>query len=200
MTIKCCPIWQTPVNELPTLPAMPGHPRIGSTIDSPRAGGHYFFARGAETKLRKLDVPTKISLTSWLVYERERGDSCPELSNNFQEYTTRYPLLLSVHQRARNLLQYLGERSNLLGTVVKFSADISSKTEWIFDGASELRTAYELLAWTASRQTSEVIALVEYCADEGWIKYRTYTPTGSSKDIVYEMVLRPPGYERIGKS
>ena len=186
MRIISCPIWQTPANEISTESG-----RDGFHINSPRAGGHYFISGTAAAMIVGLDEQTKIALTSWLVDERGQGDVCPELSSNTLNQIIMLRLQLSVHQRAHKLLQYVGDKSDLLGTVVEFSAHDKSEAP---------ETAYELLAWTASRQISEVIALAEYCSEEGWIKYKVRKPTGSPIDTIHEMILRPPGYERIGKS
>ena len=182
MTDTCCPIWKTPAKALPTT-------RDGQDVKSARAGGRYFVYGTASEMLKSWDNPQKVQLTSWLVEQRRLGISCPEISSTtLDEVTKKRPL--SVHERADTLLRYLGAKSSLLGTVVKFYA---------LDNTKVHRTANEFLAWTASRQISEVVTLAEYCSVEGWIGHRATERTGSSQNTVYELMLRPPGYARLAE-
>jgi nucleoside 2-deoxyribosyltransferase len=96
---------------------------------------------------------------------------------------------LSVHDRADGLLRYLLKQSDLLGSVVKFYA---------LDNSKSPVPSYELLAWTASRQISEVVTLAEYCGQESWIEHRATERSGSTHNTVHELMLRPPGYARLG--
>lgn len=96
--------------------------------------------------------------------------------------------LLSVEERADNLLRYLDGKSDLLGHVVKFYA---------LDNSKVLETEFELLAWTASRKISEVITLGEYCHEQEWVRHRTTERTGASRNTLHELMLRPPGYARL---
>ncbi len=182
MTDVSCPIWQTPAKALPTT-------RDGQDVDSPRAGGQYSVSGTALAMLKSWDEPKKVQLTSWLVEQRRLGVSCPEISSTtLDDVTKRRPL--SVHDRADTLLRYLGVNSDLLGAVVKFYA---------LDNTKAPETANELLAWTASRQISEVVTLAEYCSEEGWIEHRATQRTGSSGNTIHELMLRPPGYARLAE-
>lgn len=182
MTNELCPIWLTPATFLPTQ-------RDGRDVDSPRAGGRYLISGTASAMLTSWDVRKKIQLTAWLVEQRRLGISCPEISSTILDEVTK-GRVMSVHERADALLRYLGARSELLGTVVKFYAS---------DNAKAPGTADELLAWTASRNIIEVITLAEYCREEGWIEHRVTERTGSSKNTVHELMLRPPGYARLAE-
>jgi hypothetical protein len=182
MTDISCPIWQTPAKALATT-------RDGQNVDSSRAGGGYFVSGTASATLGSWDEPKKIQLTSWLVEQRRLSVSRPEIfSTTLDEVTKRRPL--SVHDRADALLRYLGAKSELLGTVVKFYA---------LDNTKASGTANELLAWTASRKIPEVTTLAEYCGEEGWIEHRVTERTGSSLNTVHELMLRPPGYARLAE-
>lgn len=179
---KPCPIWGTPAKSLPTK-------RDGQDVDSARAGGRYFISGTAAGMLGSWDESKKIRLTSWLVEQRRLGVPCPEISSaTLDEVTKRRPM--SVHDRADSLLRYLLTKSDLLGTVVKFYA---------LDNTKAQDAEYELLAWTGSRQISEVITLAEYCNQEGWIEHRATERAGSSKNTVHELMLRPPGYARLAE-
>jgi len=182
MTDISCPIWQTQALES-------SNNRDGIDVDSTRAGGRYFVSGTASAMLNSWDELKKIQLTSWLVEQRRLGVSCPEISSTTLDDVTRRRTL-SVHDRADTLLRYLGAKSDLLGTVVKFYALDNTKVQ---------ETANELLAWTASRQLSEVITLAEYCSEEGWIEHSATERTGSSQNTVHELMLRPPGYAHLAE-
>lgn len=182
MTEISCPIWHTPAKSL----SAKGD---GKVVDSARAGGCYFVVGTASAMLKSWDEPRKILLTSWLVEQRRLGVSCPEISSTtLNDVMKRRPLL--VHDRADALLRYLGAKSDLLGTVVKF---------YTLDNTKFLETASELLALTASRQMFEVITLAEYCRDEGWIGHQVTERAGVSKNSFHELMLRPPGYARLAE-
>ena len=182
MTDISCLIWQTPANA-------PLATRDGQDVDSPRAGGRYFVSNSALAILKSWDTPKNILLTSWLVEQRRLGVSCPEISSTTLEEVTkmRRP---SVHGRADSLLRYLGARSVLLGRVIAIL-----QPQWDNDNATppnaeSVKTLHELLAWTASRERSEVDALAEYCSEKSWIKHDV---EGSA------FMLKPPGYARLAE-
>lgn len=179
--VVACPIWGTPSETIPTT-------RDGSHVNSPRTGGEYFVSRTAISMLSNKDEAFKVILTSWLVKERRLGVSCPEIMSTTLD-EVQNGRLPPVHDRADGLLRYLLIQSDLLGSVVKFYA---------LDNSENPVPSYELLAWTASRQISEVITLAEYCAQEGWIEHRATEQSGSSHNTIHELILRPPGYARLG--
>ncbi|WP_404405714.1 hypothetical protein [Pelagibacterium halotolerans] len=177
-----CPIWGTSADTQTS-------GRDGVNVDSPRAGGRYFISRTAEVNMGRTDDATKARLTTWLVDQRRLGIECPEImSTTIDEAERRRPL--AVHERADNLLRYLRTKSDLLGAVVKFYA---------LDNSKAAEAEHELLAWTGSRQISEVITLAEYCAQEAWVEHRATERTGASKNTIHELMLRPPGYARLAE-
>ena len=95
-----CPIWDTPASWVPEVPV--------SLIDSPRAGGKYFFADASvEAAIKKNDEHFKARLTSWLVDQRQIGVECPIITElTLKEIEQRRDL--PVHERADRLLRYLG--------------------------------------------------------------------------------------------
>jgi nucleoside 2-deoxyribosyltransferase len=132
----------------------------------------------------------KVKLTSWLVEQRRLGVDCPELtSNSFKQIGHNRPP--SVYERADALLRYLAAKSDLLGMVIAFRIPIEPKSA---------ATVHEVLAWTASRQGSEIVTLAEYCHTQGWIERRaprnqTLAETGQ----LHEWMLAPPGYARLAE-
>jgi hypothetical protein len=178
MTNATCLIWGTPAtSELPN--------GDYSWVDSPRAGGLYKINGSAEEVLKcnnKYDDKFRVKLTSWLVDQRRLGVDRPEISSStLDEVAKMRPL--PVYNRADCLLRYLNAKSDLLGAVVEFQSNNKGVTET------------ELLAWTASRELSEVITLAEYCHEEGWIEVKF---RGDMR-IFQELMLRPPGYARLAE-
>lgn len=175
-----CPIWQSPAKRKPT-------DRDGSKVWSPRAGGEYFIARTAEGLLSDWDDTRKVRLTSWLVEQRRLGISCPEiLSSTLRDVSNMRPM--SVHDRADKLLQYLESASAMLGHVDFFS--LPFKVQNHASGA-------KLLAWTASREITEVITLSEYCHQQGWVKYKFWQDPASVRHENHELMLLPSGYAHL---
>ena len=181
--VNPCIIWQTPATSIPT----GGYD--GFEMDSPRAGGRYRVVGGTETKIPNLDNPSKIALTSWLLEQRRLGVSCPEIfTATLNDVTKRQPQ--SVHARADNLLRYLDDKSDLLGTVVSFDSVGTTKNP---------ETGYQLLAWTDSQELSEVITLADYCGEQGWISHEKKKSRESHRYSVHELMLKPPGFARLAK-
>ena len=178
MEIKSCPIWQTPAKDISDEPG-----RDGFKIDSPRAGGQYFVARSDIASLGNLDVPTKVMLTFGLVTDRLSA-FCPKIANSHLAEVNLRPL--TIEQRVIYFLKYLQTESDLLGTIISFDEPNSRGTA---------KTFYELLAWTASTELSEIITLAEYCAAERFIKYHTYV--NAREVTVHDLTLWPPGHERV---
>ena len=187
MTIEPCMIWQTPATSIP-----PGG-YDGFKMDSPRAGGRYRVVGGTETKIPKLDNTSKVALTSWLVEQRRLGVSCPEIfSTTLKDVKKRQPL--SVHARADNLLRCLDVKSDLFGTVVGFHS-----VNNLVDSKDNPETAYQLLAWTDSQELSEVIALAQYCGEQGWIDHHTLRSTELLGHEFHQLKLKPPGLAYLAK-
>ena len=178
MEIKSCPIWQTPAKDISD-----ERGRDGSKIDSPRAGGQYFVVGSAVARLQNLEKSKKIMLTSWLVRER-LSVSCPKISDFHLTEMKMSPL--TIEQRVTYLLKFLQVESDLLGTIISFDEPNSRGTA---------KTFYELLAWTASTELSEVVTLAEYCSAEGLIKHRT--SLNAWNVTVHDLTLWPLGHERV---
>jgi hypothetical protein len=131
----------------------------------------------------------KVKLTSWLIEQRRLGAQCPEVSSNTLD-EAKLRRLPSVHDRAEALLRYLASKTDMLGTVLKFYEQ---------DNTRNPTPALELLAWTSSRQISEVITLAEYCHESSWIKHKATERAGSSQNVIHEIMLAPPGYARLAE-
>ena len=165
-----CPIWNTPASRESL--SHRGEDRGEETIDSPRAGGWYSISVEAITLLPQIDDCVKARLTSWLVDQRRLGVECPKI---FQETIkmAKQQENLSVHDRADRLLQYIGDKTVEIGHRVTFTVPDMSNTA--------------IAAWSESVKRHEVETLLEYLADQGWIKsnternYHTLTVKGSAR-------------------
>lgn len=172
-----CPIWGAKAEF---------DPKIGDydIVNSPRAGGKYKISGTAEAIAEGFADNEKVLLTDWLLEQRRLGVKLPEItSDTLEVIKKRRPLL--VYERADNLLRYLEQKNELLGDVVKFETYAHTESN------------DELLAWTSSKKTSEVLTLVEYCAKQEWIEYQKLTPTNRS--MPHEIMLIPDGYSRLAK-
>ncbi|MCW5608336.1 MAG: hypothetical protein KIT26_09810 [Nitrosomonas sp.] len=182
MANTTCPIWGTTATPIDV------HGRDGIAVDSPRVGGKFFISGTTNAMLTSLDDKGKVLLTSWLVRQHRLGVIRPEISSQTLEDLKGWSFP-AVHERADDLLRYLASRSELLGTVVMFHAP---------EKAGKPDDGNALMAWTASRELSEVITLAEYAHTEKWIEHRVEKPrTLSEVSDTHELMLRSPGYARL---
>ena len=186
MTIRC-PIWNTTTKDL--------MPDIGVEINSSRAGGKYTLDGNAIKKINGLNESKKILLTSWLVEQRRLGVPSPEVSPaTIDTAVMMHPP--SAKARADNLLRYIDDKSDALGAFIEFShfgnTSEKSKGKVSFSGQ-------QLLAWTASREISEVLRLVDFCEDAGWIVRRRLPSRNRATGFEYflSLSLTLSGYERL---
>jgi hypothetical protein len=180
ITEQRCPIWQTPA-EIPIAESR----RV--KVNSARTGGWYEITHEALNSLNVQSDKEKVLVTCWLIEQRRLGVECPLIdSEALASAKQRRPW--SVHERADYLLRYIDFRTDLLGTVVKF---------FELDNSKKPEQANELLAWTGSRQISEVITLAEYCMIEGWLEHRKTERPGTEKNTIHETMLVPKGYARL---
>jgi hypothetical protein len=175
---KFCPIWGTPAEFEPT------NGDDYSIVNSPRAGGKYSITGTAEAIVDHWGNREKILLTSWIIEQHRLGVDMPKITADTLKDIKKHKTL-SVHDRADNLLRYLDQKSDRLGSVVEF--DIYAAHE----------NNSELLAWTSSEKISEVLTLAEYCAKKEWVELREAQQAIGS--IQYEVMLVPDGYARLAE-
>ena len=169
-------------------------PDIGVEIRSSRAGGQYTLDGNAIKKINGLDESKKILLTSWLVEQRRLGVASPEVSHATIDTAVmmRPP---SVQARTDNLLRYIDDKSDALGAFIKFSyfdnTPDNGKGKVTFSGE-------QLLAWTASREISEVLRLVYFCKEAGWIiRSESSRDRATGLEHILSLALTRSGYERL---
>ena len=183
-----CLIWQTPAEKISTV-------REGVEIDSPRTGGLYFVALNAASRIHNFDAPAKILLTSWLVEQRNAGNSCPEITIGILgDIAKKHPP--SVQHRAYNLLCYLARKSQVLGAVVEFNVPYENSQGAVSDKVTIVKTTYELLAWTASLKMSDIVWLARSCDKEDWITCRGDHRIG---ETVYKLEIKFNGYKQLSR-
>ena len=129
----------------------------------------------------------KARLTSWLVEERRLGVEYPEITTpKIEEIEHRRNL--TVHERADRLLQYIEKQASRIGELLTFDMplaqelypsekilDVGVKIEDIDDHINEShRNNWKMMAWsesTKSKLFDEVVFLLEYLQERGWVTY-----------------------------
>lgn len=182
MAVDKCFIWGTPAGVQSDLGACNGAGAYW--VQSARAGGNYSCSGVRVVLIQAADERIKVKLSSWIL-EQNRFGVIPNITNEILE-SAKHWVPLTVFQRADGLLKFLQTRSDLLGTTVVFFEH--------HEGYQEIGD--ELLAWTSSRSLSEVVTLVEYCHQRHWVSYEH---TETTRGTQYQVMLRPPGYERLAE-
>ncbi len=185
MTETSCHIWATPAVSQSREPMACGGAGL-EHLESPRAGGEYSITGPASNSVASLSAAAKITITEMVIESQRFGQRLLIDEEKLKEADSRKPL--TVFDRADNLLRYLEQKSGLIGQVLRFNA---------LNNADQKRIEYELLAWTSSQKMSEVVTLVEYCAERTWIQCKEASLR--HEDVRYEIMLRPPGYARLSE-
>ncbi|MCY4092971.1 MAG: hypothetical protein OXF62_19315 [Caldilineaceae bacterium] len=123
----------------------------GHLVNSTRSGGNYMLWQKAKPLVENLNEQQKARLTTWLVDQRVQGDPTPEISPESLKYAIQKPDL-QVHERAKRLLKLIVSKSDSIGAVV----DINRATPSPY-------------AWSASTKWEEVVYLLNYLRDSGWL-------------------------------
>ncbi|MCF6328148.1 MAG: hypothetical protein L3J21_12820, partial [Devosiaceae bacterium] len=176
-----CLIWETPA-EFTT-----NNGGDFDIVNSSRVGGQYWISGTASAMIANFSEREKVLLTSWLIEQRRLGVKTPKINEDVLIDVTNHRLP-TVHERADNLLRYLSKKSERLGNVIKFYQ--------FENGTNSLRqeTLDELLAWTSSEKTSEIITLAEYLSEQNWIEH-----SDVPNSVFHEIMLIPDGYARLAE-
>lgn len=169
-----CPIWGTPatINENPNT--------LVRTVNSPRAGGVFSMDRAAFDGARfayRLER-SKIALTTWLIDQRQSGETCPHVINDLDLGALPWPM--PVHERADRLLRYLETKSPIIGTTVECNS--RNPEDPVF---------MEMLAWTESGSFDELSFLLEYLIDKNW------TTEEVKAQMMHFTIITIDGYARL---
>ena len=155
-----CAIWDTPATETPV-------DRDGRAIDSPRAGGKYFVSGTVDAALKERDKHLKVRLTTWLVEQRELGNSSPEITSLTIDDAKQWKDS-PVFDRADSILKYLASRSETLGTQIDYRVSIGG----FFVAPLDIlgKTYFELLAHSGCISSEEFLFLLDYLVRRGLIE------------------------------
>ena len=126
----------------------------GIWLDSLRAGGKYSITENAISALASYDARCKARLTSWLVKQRRLGVERPKVTTTKIKDTER-GRDMTVHKRADRLLQYIGDQTPEIGSVVACSAPYIT---------------CPAIAWSESTSMSEVNFLLDYLEKQDWLE------------------------------
>ena len=195
---RICPIWGTPAIKVEN----PPRHSDDHYVNSPRAGGTYFIARGSyqgvvmglEIKMRKLDEGTKARLTSWLIEQRCLGEEWPEITDKTIE-DAKQRQYLPISERADRLLRYFRQIEPSVGR--QLIIDIR--------GSEHRNALMNIQAWSESRLSGELKSshiqevhfFINYLDTKGWINnfdrsYRIYGLTVEGYSHLEELERRVP--------
>ncbi|MYB77491.1 MAG: hypothetical protein F4X83_10435 [Chloroflexi bacterium] len=163
-----CYIWSTPSS-----PRMSGG-GVTWIDDSPRAGGSYatdFWAQAIDS----LDDTAKALLTTWLINQRTQGDPYPRIKGFGLPSQVERLKPLQIGERANRLLTLLAERSGTIGQQVSIALpddeSVNPSQDATIDEVPEsVCNLWRAMAWSESTTIGEVIFLVDYLVENGWMK------------------------------
>lgn len=162
-----CFIWTDYPAEINVVP---GTEQI--TVRSDRAGGDYAFSSDVLLLLKDLPVPAKVRLTTWLVDQRAQGDTTPLITKMDIE-NARNSNYTPVHERAERLLRFLIKSSSAIGSVIIIGRKFQPPDAYINNVQYQERpyrsTEENVMAWTESISCDEVVFLIDYLSERGWI-------------------------------
>ena len=147
-------------------------------VESLRADGYYRITMEAMSMTSDMDDSQKARLTTMLVDEREQGVQMPMVTMaRIEEAERAAPL--SVPKRAERLLRYLAKCS---------AGEIGSKIPVLDVRTPDYKGA---LAWSESTGRGEIVFLIGYLSEKGWVKILEYT------DDIERITVTVDGYARI---
>lgn len=153
-----CPIWSTRAST--------SGAGDGSLVASPRSAGQYSISGSAIATLLQLDEHGRARLTTWLVEQRMLGNDVPNVSSDVVSFAKSRPSL-EVFERAYRLLDYFNIATDYIGEEINFDPH----------GIS----GQEMLAVSESINFDEIIYLIEYLREEGFIDVELLESGGSVK-------------------
>ena len=126
--------------------------------DSPRVGGPYAITWEAEVDLEGhyLNEKVRAKLTTIILDQLEQGIRWPLVNRTLIEQAKNGPSI-PVDQRADRLLRYIASQAVTLATRVEIEKD-----------------SYGAYAWSESVEWGEIIYLLTYLKDMGWIRGQTF--------------------------
>ena len=158
-------------------------------VNSPRAGGLYQLDPHCENNnLLILDNAHKAQLTTWLVEQRRLGIEAPVVTGDIIT-KTKAANNLRASERADRVLQFLAERTQILGTPVLIVFLQEGK---LLPG---METCLELLAHSESIERKDLTFLFDDLVEKKLMKI-----SASGRKDEYELTLTVDGYDRARDS
>lgn len=159
-----CPIWGTDSVEF-------GHSKGDYVcIESPRTAGKYTISGSASEMVNSLTVNEKACLTTWLIDNRQLGNSAPRVTTREVEQTKTWQKL-SVSKRRDRLLLAIASASEKIGGKLEYEnfRGVVSINDPITPD-TKLAEKHRLLAWTESISFDEVETLINFTKFQGFIE------------------------------
>ena len=159
MKIETCPLWGT---QYPATGVYIPETKTNQIEYSARSGGGYVLAEELlNSKALTLSDDAKARLTSWLVDQRLLGVAAPRITASIVARVIALPPL-AVHQRARQLLQFLAWKSPTVSAEIGLISTIDPNH-------AAAQVLFEAMAWTESTNDSDVTYLADYLVQQRWV-------------------------------
>ena len=183
-----CLIWNTLVKGM--------HVKGVDQAYSPRTGGWYQSSIDCRSDFSGdgLDDGHKARLTTWLVEQRLLGNDPPLITKEIIEETKRAKGM-RASERADHVLQFLAERTQILGTSVDMiCVDERSNDNKTQNLDPKIKAYLELLAHSESIGLKDLFFLLDHLKYKGLIEGQYFPGRGNS-----DLSLTVPGYERVAE-
>ena len=124
--------------------------------NSPRAGGGYVISQvELNASIQRFDESAKARLTTWLIDQHLQGNKGPVITEDVAKHVSN-KVSLPVWDRQERLLKYLANSSNLVSQRITIEPD----NPMVF-------------AWSESVSWNDVVYLVKYLLEEGYLEGQT---------------------------
>ena len=178
---QLCQIWRTPATV-----HVAGYDKFH--VNSARAGGEYVISHLAVHRMPPNDQRYKANLSSWLVEQRQLGNSCPEINvATLDDVRTRKGLRVS--ERADRILRCIDGGTSFLGEDFQFRKHINLYENVNLEQAE--KSYFELLAYSESVSEQELLFLLSYLKSCGLIEHLNVNNPLQSCKLTFS------GHERI---
>lgn len=173
-TVESCPIWGVTGEGFDAFYI--NQTRVFRVDNSPRAGGAYTISEVVvDSDIRSMTETDKALLTTWLIDQRQFGNSMPKVTSEvIQRAKNRQPL--PVDKRAYRLLRLFDQYIDQVGKTLSFSGQ-----------------DFDFYAWTESVEWHEVRYCCEYLVQSGLVNARV------GPDSVYGCQITVAGYSSIAE-
>jgi hypothetical protein len=124
------------------------------SLSSPKAGGQYLVNPNMQEQVRSIGFNHRVTLTTWLVEQRNTGNHSPEITETILEQT-RSRKRMSIQSRVDKLLHFIDQNCYSLGSQLEILPD----QDFI----------QFIQAHTESNSSTEVFKLIEFAKKLGFL-------------------------------